>query len=164
MNETHESSFSLQRHQTVYDLSQIGQESSTSTNQDYISDCVRHLIFGDTRAGDALNVSGISSETSPDSGYTSNLSRPVCDGQESTITINSTCSCDNSSCYSSNKSLINVTADSDTSAFYSQPLTQQAVTHKVKAHRSIAKQLKQMGKTIHKRGMKNLNKNTLAVL
>ena len=164
MNEIHECSVSLQRHRTGYDLSQIGQESSTSTNQDYISDCVRHLIFGDTRAGDALNVSGISSEASSDSGYTSNPSRPVSDGQESTITINSTCSCDNSSCYSSNESLINATTDSDTSTFYNQPLTQQAVTHKVKTHRSIAKQLKQMGKKIHKHGMKNLNINTLAVL
>ena len=165
--------FSLKRHQTLFDLSQIDTPSCTNPqefrnspmSQDYIGDCVRHLVFGDSRVVDTMNYSSELSST--DSGYTSIPSRPQCDGQVcdehdyTTIRIRSNDQSDDFSC-SYNAFVTDASIDSDATTFFNQPLTHPAVTHNDKKHRSIAKQIKQMSKKMHKRGLENMK--TLAVL
>ena len=164
--------FSLKRHQTLFALSQIDTPSRTEQgfqsspmSQDYLGDCVRHLVFGDSRVVDAMNYSSELSSSS-DSGYTSIPSRPRCDGQMSddpdyTTGRTSSDQSDDFSC-SYNASVINASIDSDATIFFNKPLAHPAVTRNDKKHRSIAKQIKQISKKMHKRRMENMK--TLAVL
>ena len=165
--------FSLKRHQTLFDLSQIDTPSRTEQgfqnspmSQDYLGDCVRHLVFGDSRVVDAMNYSSELSSSS-DSGYTSIPSRPRCDGQMcddhdyTAVKTRSSDQSDNFSC-SYNASVTDASIDSDATIFFNQPLAHPAVTHNDKKHRSIAKQIKQISKKMYKRRMENMK--TLAVL
>ena len=126
-------------------------------NDEYLLDCVRQLVFDMTDFSDLTDAGSPPADldaTSIDSGYTS-VQRKQPRRTKDDITR------------SSGANLQNLSIDSDCSTFFNVPMNRRAVTHKVKVDRfkSIAKQMKEIRKTLLKqRSMQNVNIQTLAVL
>ena len=120
-----------------------GQSISNTAQRKCLSDCVRQLMFGDVTD---VSLRSHDSSFSFDSGYTS-LPDP-----------------DSISAPSRKLNSTSTTLDSDATGFAEAPLSvHRPVTHKAANHRIIAKQLKRVGKHIHKHGIDSCM-STLAVL
>ena len=120
-----------------------GQSISHTAQRKCLRDCVRQLMFGDVTD---VSMRSHDSSFSLDSGYTS-LPDP-----------------DSISAPSRKLNSTSTTLDSDATGFADAPLpVHTPVTHKAANHRIIAKQLKRVGKHIHKHGIDSCM-STLAVL
>ena len=131
--------------QCSHDDGTHGQSISHTAQRECLSKCVRQLMFGDVTDVSDADASHDSS-FSLDSGYTS-LPDPHSLSAPSKM-LNST----------------STTPDSDATCFVNAPLqVHRPVTHKASNHRILAKQLKRVGKHIHKHGIDSCM-STLAVL
>ena len=117
------------------------QTSSSNIQRECLSECVRHLVFGDDAticADGNQTATTLDNSLSLDSGYSS-LPDPSCNCQNSVME-------DELDTSFSNESIV----DSDASDFFESPMVRRSVTHKVKKHKEITKQLKRIGKQIKK--------------
>ena len=117
------------------------QVSTSNIQRECLSECVRHLVFGDVTVFSDGNqtTATLDNSYSLDSGYSS-FPDPSCDCQNSLVDdeLNTSFSSDDMD-------------DSDISGFFESALTHLPVTHKpAKKHNLIAKQLKCIGKHISK--------------
>ena len=134
------------------DSADSSQSDAINESADYLLNCtsatVSKLMFGESRL---YEFSDMDCDTNSSTSSRKSLSMHTSDNSVLSENI------------SLETSARDTTVDSDASAFMEAPLSRRPVTHKTTKQRSMAKQLKRVGKQIRKHGIHNLM-DTLAVL